>query len=130
MAQFPQADEHVRNVDPHRASALTGAAQRGRMRQMRVVSDTIKKRGQNAADRSRIDAAVSVASDPPVNRAGVQTSAAADTLQALAKRRSENFRAAIVQNNEMKFLRPIDLTFPARPGDQCGVHRKRLSRSS
>ena len=67
------------------------------------------KRRQDAADRAGIDAAVGVAADAPVHRAGVEARPAADALQALAERRRQHARPAVVQQHQVELLRAVDL---------------------
>src|SRR5206468_61886 len=71
MLQLAQADEHVRNVDPHGTSRQAGPAQRRGVRQVRIFADAVVKRRQNAADRTGVDAAVSVAADSPIYWTGI-----------------------------------------------------------
>src|SRR5579875_139332 len=126
--KLAQTNEHMRNIDFHRASGLASAAQRRCMRQMWIIDDAIIERRQNAADRPGVNAAISMAADATIHRAGVQTGAAADALQALAERRSQHTRAAVVEQYQVKLFRSIRLAAAARSRDKRGVHRQRLPR--
>ena len=81
-----QVDQHSRDVDLHRADVVAGAAQRGRIRQRRVVLDPGELRRQHRADRAGVDRAVGVAAGPLVDRAHVQAGRAADAVQRLRGR--------------------------------------------
>src|SRR5207302_1697680 len=83
------------------------------VRQVRVVGDAVVQRRQDTADRPRVDAAVGVAADAPVDRAGVQARPAADALQALAERRLQDARPAVVEQDEVELLRAVALARPA-----------------
>src|SRR5205814_2364448 len=96
---------------------LTRAAQRRGMRQVGIVLDAVVKRRQDAADRTGVDAAVSVPADAAIDGARVEARPAANALQALAKRRAEHARPAVVDDDEMELLGPVRLARPARAGD-------------
>src|SRR5207237_367078 len=117
MLQLAQADQHVRDINPHRTGRLTGAAQGRGVRQVRILADTVVERGQDAADRAGIDAAVRVTADTAIDRASIETGPAADTLQALAKRGCQNLRAPVVEEDKMKLLGTVAFSFTPRPGD-------------
>ncbi len=95
---------------------------------MRVALDRVVQRRQDAADRPRVDAAVGVPADAAVDRAGVQAGAAADALQALAERRRQHARPAVVQEDQVELLGPVALARPPRAGDKRRIHTKRLPR--
>src|SRR5207249_12157602 len=107
----------VRDVDAHRTRRLTGTTQRRRMRQMRVLLDTVVQRSQDAADRTGIDSAISMTANAPINGARIQARPATDALQALAEGAAQDARAAIVQQDQVKLFRAIQLTWPARAGE-------------
>src|SRR5262249_2177971 len=98
------------------------------MRQIKVLGNAVIKRRQDAADRSRVDAAIGMAADPAVDWARIQARSAADALKALAERRRQHLGAAIVEQDEMKLLRSVELAWLFRPRDQRGVNRQRLPR--
>ena len=88
---------------------------------MRVVGHAVVQGRQDAADRPGVDAAVGVAADAAVDRAGVQAGAAADALQALAERRRQHPRPAVVQQHQVELLRTVAGCHPG-PGGRVGVH--------
>src|SRR4051812_6755756 len=96
------------------------------MGQMWVLAYTVKKWRQNAADRPRIDSAIRMAADAPVHGTGVQAGPTADTLQTFTKRRTQNLGPAVVQDNEVKRLRSIQLAGAAHSRQDGGIDRKRL----
>src|SRR5579871_4716136 len=98
------------------------------MWQVRILTDAVVERCQNAADGAAIDAAVRMAADTAINGTGIQTRPAADALQAFAKRRAEDFRAAVIENDEVKFLRAVQFTGSALASQNRRVDGKRLAR--
>ena len=79
-----QVQQHLGNVDLHRADFGARAAQAGGERQRRLVRDAHELRRDDGADRPRIDPRKTVAADLAVHRAGVQAGAAADAIERLA----------------------------------------------
>ena len=80
-------------------------------------ADAVVQRRQDAADRPGVDAAVGVPADAAVHRAGVEARPAADALQRFAERRRQHARAAVVEQDQVKLLRPVALAGAARTGD-------------
>src|SRR5262245_44014764 len=97
------------------------------MREIGVRADAVVERRQDAADGTRVDAAVGVPAHAAIDRAGVETRPTTDALEALAERRRENSRAAVVEQHEMELLGPVELSFAARAGDERGVDRDVLT---
>ena len=93
-------------------------------------------RGQDRADRARIDRAVRVPAGALVDRADVQAGAAADAVQRLAAHRvGEHRGAAVVEQHQVELLRPVAGVHPGphrgvrvhplagrRPGQQLQEH--------
>src|SRR5262245_20640817 len=102
-----ELNQHLRNLNLHRASGLASAAQTRCMRQMMIGREAVVERREHGADRPGIDTAISMAADGTIDRAGIQTRTAADAEQAFAQRPAENSRAAVVENHEMKLFRPF-----------------------
>src|SRR5437773_186406 len=100
------------------------------MGQMGILTYAVIKRRKNAADGSAIDTAVSMAADPTIHRTGVEAGAAADTLQAFTKRRRQNLRAAVVENDQMKLLRTIQFSLTSFASEDGGINAQRLPRGA
>src|SRR5262249_11284703 len=87
-----------------------------------------KLRSHHRSDWSRVNGAVSVPSDPLIDRTNIQTSTAAQAVKRLAHFRiCEHLSPAVVQQNQMKLVCPICLTRSPRAGDQRNVTRHFLS---
>src|SRR5690349_8199289 len=124
----PQVDQVTRDVDFHRTRFVARAAQAGRLRQILEITEPLKQRRDQRADRPGIDAAVRVSADLAVNRARVEARAAADAAQRLAIFLArEDFAAAVVDQDEMEFLGAIALSRDARAAEDVRVDRDRLA---
>src|ERR1035437_6090756 len=126
-AFFPaQMQQDSRDVDLDGTDVLARAAQRRRERQ--VSRGTTEKIGaDDRSDRTRIDRAIRVAADAPVDRAYVQARAASDAIQRLAQNRIRNHRAAsVVQDNDVHLAWPVEIALAPRPRDETGVGRQFL----
>ena len=95
-------------IDFHRARARAGAAERRRVREVLPILQAAQVRRDDGADRPLIRRAVGVAADVLENRADVQTRAAADAMERVALLGiGEEARAVIVEQDDVKFLRPV-----------------------
>src|SRR5262245_42115307 len=93
-----------------------------------VCGEAVVERREDCADRTGIDAAIRVPTDTAINRTSIEASAAADAEQAFAQGAAENPCATVVENDQMKFLRPVEFTVSLRTGDNLRVDRQLLSR--
>ena len=93
-----------------------------------VLRQPIVQRREHGSDRSRVDAAVGVSAHVAINRTGIQAGTATDTKQALAQRSAKDLRAAVVHDDQVKLVRPVQ--FARLPGarDQRRVNRQLLTR--
>src|SRR5688572_14557444 len=91
-----------------------------------VGGEAVIKRREDRADRSGVDAAIGVATDAAIDRTGIQARPAADAEQTFAERAAENLGTAVVENDEVKLIRAVDLTGLARAGDELRVDRQFL----
>src|SRR5439155_26481818 len=62
-----------------------------------------------------------------INGTSIQARAAANAKQALAQWAAQNSRAAIVENDEVKLPRSVELTGLPRPGDELRIDRQLLT---
>src|SRR5437764_6954960 len=98
------------------------------MGQVRVQGNAVIKRRQNTADRPGVDAAIGMPADPAIDRTRIEARPAADALQALAERRRQHFRSAIVEQYQMKLVRAIEFARLLWPRDDRRIDRQRLPR--
>src|SRR5438067_5662183 len=127
MELLAEADEHLRNLNFDRAGSLTRPAEAGGVRQMMVGRQTVAEWCEHSTDRAGMDAAIGMAADAAINRAGIQASAAADAKQAFAQRAAENSRAAVIENDEVECFRPVQLAGLPRAGDDLRINRELLA---
>src|SRR5208282_1389741 len=126
-ALFPaQMEQDSRDVDLDGTDVLARAAQRRRERQ--VSRGAAEKIGaDDRPDRTRIDRAIRVAADAPVDRAYVQARAASNAIQSLAQNRIRNHRAApVVQDHHVHLAWPVEIALAPRTRDETGVGRELL----
>src|SRR6266702_1002846 len=97
---------------------------------MRIRAHAVIQWRQNAADGAGVDPAISVPADSPIHRTSIQASTTPNAVQTLSKRRSKDSGPAIVQDDEMKFFRSVQLAGLSRAGDERRVDRQRLTSSS
>ena len=88
---------------------------------MVVRRQAVVERREDRADRPSINAAISMAANAAINGAGVEARSTADAEQAFAERAPQDLRAAVVENDEVKFLRSVELAFPPRPRDELRI---------
>ena len=108
VLQLAQADQHVRDVDTHRACRQACAAQRGACGRCRCRS-RCRTAASGCSDGPRVHTAIGMPADAAIHRAGVQAGTTANALQALAERRRQDARAAVVEDDEVKLLRSVAL---------------------
>src|SRR6185437_3810073 len=87
----------------------------------------LEHRGQQDADRPGIRVAVGMAADLPVHRTYVQAGPAAKTGQSLAQRAAELGDAPAVEQDQVEFLRTLELARPPRAAYERGVDRELLA---
>ncbi len=89
---------------------------------VRHLVQTDHVRSDDLADRPGIDLAVGVAADAGVHRAVVHAGAATDAVERLAQLAvGEGLAAAVVQQDQVHFLRTVQLMRLARAGDHVDV---------
>ena len=126
-ARARSASSILRDVDPHRARFLAGPAQAARLRKIGPRPEAERARRVHRADRPRIDAAVRVAADLLVDRAGVQARSAADAVEDLLELGAEHVRAAVVHEHDVHLGRAVRIVGAPRTGDDVGVDREGLA---
>src|ERR1700677_2369909 len=98
-------DEMLWNINLDWASFVTSSTKARRLRKIFEISQSLKKWRDQRTDWPRINAAVGMTADLAIDGAGIQTRAAANASQGLAILTGENFRASVVDQNQVKFLR-------------------------
>jgi len=87
-------------------------------------------RSENASDRARVCGSVRVSADGAINRAGVQAGAATDAVQSVALFGiGEQFGAAIIEKDDVKFFGACEFVRSARAADQSVVASDGLARA-
>ena len=114
--------------DTYRAHAFAAPAEGRGIGQVAALIHADQRRGEHRTHRAGIDPAVSVAAHRMIDRAVVHTRAAADTAQHVLKFRAKHIGAAIVEQNNVIFLRPVDIAGAARAGGEGGIDSDFLSR--
>src|SRR3989449_4913531 len=123
----PELDEHARDVDPHRACVDTRPAERGGVRQLLHRAGAVQHRRQQYPDGARVGVAVGVAADLAVDGADVEARAAAQTVERLAEWPGELIDPAVVEEDQMEFLRPLELPRAPRALDERRVDGELLA---
>ncbi len=95
--------------DADRASLPAGAAEARGVGQVLRVLLSLEERGYDGAYRAGVGRAVGVAAGLAVDRADVQAGAAADAVEGLLELRAEQLGAAVVHEDEVQLLRPVEL---------------------
>src|SRR5689334_16496281 len=121
MKLLAQPDEHLGNLNLDRARRLAGPAQARSVRQMMIRAQTVIKRSEHGADGPGINAAISMSADAAINGTRIEARTAANAKQTLAQGTAQNSRASIVENDEMKFLRAVELAGFARPRNELRI---------
>src|SRR5579862_8183326 len=117
----------VMQIDLHRAGLGARAAQRRSVGEVLKFVEPAQMRREHTAYRPWIRCAVSVATDSAKYRAGIQAGATANAMQYVALLGvSKQFAAAVVEQHDVKFLRPIWFIRLARPTNQRVVAGHRL----
>ena len=120
-----RCDQHARDVDGDRAHVPTGPAERrgvGKRVDLGVLTDTPQEGVEDGADRAGVDRPVGMATDPLVDRAGVEAGGAADAAQRLSGELvGQRAGAAVVEEHDVHLLRPVTGGH-ARPRRGVGVH--------
>src|SRR5918998_1493148 len=123
-----ELEEEVVQRDAHGTRLPARAAQGGGVREILGLLRPLEQGCYDGPDRAGVRRAVGVAAGLAVDRADVQAGAAADAVERLLELRAQELRAAVVQQDQVKLLRPVQLTFTARAGDEVGVDRDLLPR--
>ena len=115
-------------INFHRARLGAGTAERTRVGKMFPILQAAQMRRDDRADGAAVGCAVSVAADVAENRTDVQARAASNAMERVALFGvGEQFRAMIVEQDDVEFLRAITFTGLARAAKQCIVTRQRLA---
>ena len=119
-----QLQQHLRNIDLHRADLGARAAQAGSEGQAGLVRDPHELRRDDGADGSRVDPRKTVAADLAVDRAGVQTGAAANAVERLALAAvGQQPRAAVIEQHHVEFVGPVDFAAAPRAAEETTCRR-------
>src|SRR5829696_7244318 len=116
-----ELEQEVVQRDAHGARLPARAAQRRGEGQVLGLFGPFEQGGYDRPDRARVRGAVGVAAGLAVDRADVQAGPAADAVERLLELRAEEFRAAVVEQDQVELLRAVQLSLAARPGDEVGV---------
>ena len=116
-------------INLHRAGLRTRPAQRRRVGQMLPILQAAQMRCDHRAHGSAVRGAVSVPAHVAEDGAHVQAGPAADAMQRVALFRvRQQFRAPVVQQHHVPFLRAVRLARLARTGIHRVVAGHRLAR--
>src|SRR4030095_73423 len=116
-----QLDEHTWDVDTHWADVLARPAQRRGVRQLAHRLVSLEHRGEQDADRAGIRVAVSVSADLAIDRADVQAGPTAQAVERLAQGGGDLPRPPVVEQDQVKLLRALQLPRPPRAAHQRSV---------
>src|SRR5256885_15703657 len=105
----PQLDQHLRNVDAHRAGIRAGAAERRGVRQILHRRGAVEHRGEEDAGRARVRVAVGVAADLAIDGTDVEARAAAQAEERLVQRPEDLRDAAVVEQDQMELVGALEL---------------------
>src|SRR5918997_1347582 len=111
----------------HGARLPARAAKRGGEGQILGLLGSLQQGCDDGADRTGVGRAVGVAAGLAVDGADVQAGAAADAVEGLLELGPEELRAAVVHQDQVKLLCPVELTLAAGPGDEVGVDGELLA---
>ena len=81
----------------------------------------LEHRGEEDADGARVRVAVGVAADLAVHRADVEAGPAAQAVERLPQGGGDLARAAVVEQDQVELLRPLELPRPPRPAHERRV---------
>src|SRR5579859_2190381 len=117
-----KVNEHLGNIDLHRANLVARAAQRRGVGQGLRVLHGLELRGEDSSNGALIYRSISMASGLPIHRASVQTGSAADAMQSLAPDGvGVNFGASVIEQDNVYRLRSVSCR-NARPDRGIGIH--------
>src|SRR5262249_33678151 len=122
----PIVKEMMVQINAHRTNAGTRPAQRRSIRKVfEFVSPQVRRK--YATDRTAVNRSVGMTTNVPAHRTNVQARAAADAVQHLSLFRvGQQTAAAVIDQYNMKFFRPIGLASSSWSTDQSSVSRDRL----
>ena len=100
---------HLGQRNSHRADALAAPAESRGIGQMAGLIDADQARRQHRAHRPGIDPAIGMAADRAIDRAMVEAGRAADAAQHVLELGAEHRRAAIVEQHDVVFARPVGI---------------------
>ena len=115
--------------DFHRAHALALAAESGGVGQMPRLVDADQPGGQHRPHRPRIHPAIGVAADRAVDRAMVHAGGAANAAQHLLELGAQHCRSAVVDQDDVVFLRPVQVARRAARRWRTSCRRRNPARS-
>ena len=116
--------------DLHRARGGARAAERRGVREVARLLEPLQQRHEHSAHRARVDGAVRGAAGLPVDRTDVEARAAANAREHLAVAAAGELRPAVVEDHDVKLVRPVLLARAPRAGDQRRVRRQALARAA
>src|SRR5918997_5144350 len=111
----------------HGARLPARAAKRGGEGQILGLLGSLQQGCDDGADRTGVGRAVGVAAGLAVDGADVQAGAAADAVEGLLELGPEELRAAVVHQDQVKLLGPVEFALAARPCDEVGVDGELLA---
>src|SRR5262245_28877949 len=111
----------------HRAHLFAAPAEGRGVGQLTRLVDADQRRRENRSHRTRIDPAIGVAADCLIDRAMIETGAAANAAQHRLPTRRSSDLATMVEQDHVIFLRPVGIIGPPRTGREGGVARHLLA---
>ena len=111
----------------HRTDALAAAAEGRGVGQVGRFLDAQQLRRQHRADRAGIDPAIGMAADRAIDRAMVHAGAAADAAQHVLHLGAQHRGAAVVEDDDVIVLRPVEVARPLRAGVERRIGRRFLA---
>ncbi len=115
---MPVVKQQFMQIDLDRADFRAVSAERGCIAQVLPFLHFLQMGGNNGADRPAIGGAIAVAADIFIDGAGIETGAAAYTVEAFAGLGiGEYIRPAVVEQDEDHFIGAVRLTGLARAGN-------------
>src|ERR687885_1758312 len=113
---------------PHGARLPPRAADRGGEGQVLRLPRPLEQRRYDGPDGARVGRAVGVAARLAVDGADVEAGAAADAVEGFLELGAEQLRAAVIEQDQVELLRPIQLALLPRARDEVGVDGDLLPR--
>jgi hypothetical protein len=119
-----------RNIDLHRANFATCSAQARRIRELLRLRQSEKLRRDYGSDRSRVNRTVRMSADLLIDRTCIETCSASDARETLpCERMREHPRSAVIQHDDVKFVRTDIVSVLFYAGDQRLIRSQTLTRA-